>query len=63
VAQGLSKDGGFWAKVDFSSVERRFTHGDPFSDESLPRLRRPVLDSSKPRYAAETGKGARTKCF
>jgi hypothetical protein len=29
VAQGLSKEVAL-AKIDFSTLERRFTHGDPF---------------------------------
>jgi len=55
VAQGLSKDAAF-GKIDFSSVERRFTHGDPFLTN---RFHDYVASAGllEAAYAAETGKG------
>jgi glyoxylase-like metal-dependent hydrolase (beta-lactamase superfamily II) len=54
VAQGLPKDAAL-AKIDFSDVERRFTHGDPFLTN---RFHDYVTSAGflEAAYAAETGK-------
>jgi glyoxylase-like metal-dependent hydrolase (beta-lactamase superfamily II) len=55
VAQGLSQENAV-AKIDFSSVEKRFTHGDPFLAN---RFQDYVSNSPLPdaAYLVETGKG------
>ncbi len=55
VAQGLSEEQAV-AKIDLSSVEKRFTHGDPFLTN---RFRDYVANVALPKaaYAAETGTG------
>jgi cyclase len=54
VAQGLSKDESV-AKVDFSSVEGRFTHGDPFLANRFQDYVAAAVPEAA--YMIETGKG------